>query len=233
MSWRSGRSTWNSDLSFTWVPDHIEAFQGCGLGKGCTNHTGGAGSPLVGAQALPMASFGCLKPLALIVALPCLNKQYWDHSHCGKWDGLHPKRLYYREASPGSAGWGAGSQSLWHPDSSLPWLPSGWEGSPGPKGGAEADWSSPSANAPFRANFTQPELVDLQFCRGVGSQGLLCPPRREQDSWGAGTFPTPAKKYQAGNLPRARLGYQDTQLSLRFSLALWYSLSRMCSVNPK
>lgn len=45
------------------------------LGKGCTNHRGGAGSSLVGAQALPMASFGCLKPLALIVAWPCLNKQ--------------------------------------------------------------------------------------------------------------------------------------------------------------
>lgn len=44
------------------------------LGKGCTNHKGGAGSSLFGAWALPMASFGCLKPLALIVAWLCLNK---------------------------------------------------------------------------------------------------------------------------------------------------------------
>lgn len=93
--WRSGGSTWKSEvrlqkaflpLTFQTTLRHFSF----GLGKGCTNHTGGAGSSLIGAQALPAASFGCLKPLALIVALPCLNKQCWDYSHCGKWDGLCP-----------------------------------------------------------------------------------------------------------------------------------------------
>lgn len=93
--WRSRRSSWKSEvrLEKTFLPLKFQPTLrhfSSGLGKGCTNHTEGAGSSLVGAQALPVASFGCLKPLALIVALPCLNKQYWDYSHCGKWDGLHP-----------------------------------------------------------------------------------------------------------------------------------------------
>lgn len=179
-----------------------------------------------------MVSFGCLKPLALIVAFPCLNKQYWDYSHCGKWDGLHPSSPE-RESQSWLCWVGS-----WQPEPLTSWqlpamIPQGERAHWGHR--EELKQTEASLQQMLHLKPTLPSLrwgTCSQVCRGGQPRTPLLP-EKEAGSWGPGIFPTHADKYQAGSLARARLGYQDTQLSLRLSPALCYSLSIMCSVNPK